>query len=264
MPPFIEAAFGWTAIVLAALGLLTMMIWPLTPDRWVFDAGYACVPDGRNLVLSPRRLRFSHFVWWSLGFGFCAMGLACVTCVPALAGPLIGSVHVWYEWLGLGVTGVLAVAAGVLMIWIGRKLMRARPFAGPLRETRFCWRDGERWVDISTTRLLRKPVLNTYACRDLEHLLVGGRRGIDGAVVGGSLTTIQRDLAQLVLVFRDRRPIDLMGRINDGAGARHMADMIGTWCGVDVRRVEGLPDVTPFNFDRIDETRNLGLITRRQ
>lgn len=252
MPPFIEAIFGWAAIVLGALGLLCMMIWPLTPDRWVFDAGYACVPDGRNLILSPRRLRFSHFVWWSLGFGLGALGLACVICVPALAGPLTeGEPRAWYEWLGLGITGVFIVCVGVLLIWIGRKLMRARWFAGPLHETRFCWRDGERWIDISTTRLLRKPILNTYACRDLERLLVGGRRSVDGAVVGGSLTLLQSELVQLVLVFRDRKPIDLMGRVNDGAGARHMADMISTWCGVDVQWIDGLPDVTPFNFDRI-------------
>ncbi len=229
-----------------------MMIWPLTPDRWVFDAGYACAPDGRDLILSPRRLRFGHFVWWSLGFGLTAFGLACMTGIPAFAGAMTGDeLHTWYEWLGLGATGVLVIGAGGLLIWIGRKLMRARWFAGPLRETRFCWRDEERWIDIRTTRLLRKPMLNTCACRDLERVLVGGRRSIDGAVVGGSLVKIQSDLVQLVLVFRDRRPIDLMGRINDGDGARRMAGMIGAWCGVEVQRVDGLPDVTPFNFDRI-------------
>lgn len=94
-------------------------------------------------------------------------------------------------------------------------------------------------------------MLSSYACRDLEHLLVGGRKSIDGAVVGGSLVKIQSDLAQLVLVFRSRQPIDLMGRINDGEQARRMAGMIGAWCGVDVQRVDGLPGVTPFNFDRI-------------
>ncbi|WP_431291484.1 hypothetical protein [Burkholderia cepacia] len=28
-------------------------------------------------------------------------------------------------------------------------------------------------------------------------------------------------------------------------------DTLGTGCGVEVQQVEGLPDVTPFNFDRI-------------
>ncbi|ALX15044.1 hypothetical protein P350_26485 [Burkholderia cepacia JBK9] len=252
MSPLVEAILGWTTLVLAALGLLCMMIWPLTPDRWVFEAGYACVPDGRNLILSPRRMRVGHFVWWSFGFGLSALGLACMTGVPLLAGSVTGDeLQAWYEWLGLGVFGVFIVGVGALLIWIGRKLMRSRWFAGPLRETRFCWRDDERWIDISTTRLLRKPVLNTYACRDLAHLLVGGRRSIDGAVVGGSLVRIQNDLAQLVLVFRNHRPIDLMGRINDGEQARRTAGMIGAWCGVDIQRVDGLPDVTPFNFDRI-------------
>ncbi|WP_157376153.1 hypothetical protein [Burkholderia ubonensis] len=252
MPPLVEAILDWVTASLAALGLLCMLIWPMTPDRWVFEAGYACIPDGRNLILSPRRMRFGHFVWWSFGFGMGAMGLACVIGVSAFAASMTGHAsHAWYEWLGFGVTGMFVIGAGVLMIWIGRKLMRARWFAGPLRETRFCWRDDERWIDISTTRLLRKPVLNTYACRDLERLLVGGRRSLDGAVVGGSLVTTRRDLVQLVLVLRNRRPIDLMGRINDGDEARHMADMIGIWCGIDVQRVDGLPDVTPFNFDRV-------------
>lgn len=53
------------------------------------------------------------------------------------------------------------------------------------------------------------------------------------------------------LLARDRRPIDLMGRINDGDDARRIAGMIGAWCGVAVQRVDGLPDVTPFNFDRV-------------
>lgn len=40
-----------------------------------------------------------------------------------------------------------------------------------------------------------------------------------------------------------------MGRINDGDDARRITSMIGAWCGVAVQRVDGLPDVTPFNFD---------------
>lgn len=252
MPHLVEAILGWATVALGALGLICMMIWPLTPDRWVFEAGYACVPDGRDLILSPRRMRMGHFVWWSFGFGLSALGLACMMGVPLLAGSATrDELHAWYAWLGLGVFGVFVAGAGVLLIWIGRKLMRARWFAGPLREAHFCWRDDERWIDIRTTRLLRKPVLSSYACRDLEHLLVGGRKSIDGAVVGGSRVKIQSDLAQLVLVFRSRQPIDLMGRINDGEQARRMAGMIGAWCGVDVQRVDGLPGVTPFNFDRI-------------
>jgi len=252
MPPSIEAIVDWTTVSLGGLGLLAMILGVLAPDRWMFDAGYGCVPDGRDLVLSPRRVRINRFVWWLLGFGFGTLGLACLIGVPALTGLLTGDeLHAWYEWLGLGMTVLLLVGVGVLMIWIGCKLMRARWFGGPLRETRFCWRDGERWIDITTTRLLRRPVRHTYACRDLERLLIGARRSLDGAVVGGSWTTLQQDLVQLVLVFRAHPPIDLMGRFNNGAGARRMIDMIGTWCGVEVQRVEGLPDVTPFNFDRI-------------
>ncbi|VWC74766.1 hypothetical protein BLA50215_00828 [Burkholderia lata] len=252
MPPSIEAILDWTTVVLGGLGLLAMIISVLAPDGWMFDAGYRCVPDGRDLVLSPRRVRINRFVWWLLGFGFGTLGLACLVGAPALVGPLTADeVRAWYEWLGLGVMVVLLVGVGALMIWIGCKLMRARWFGGPLRETRFCWRDGERWIDVTTMRLLRTPVRHTYACRDLERLLVGARRSLDGAVVGGSWTTLQQDLVQVVLVFRACPSIDLMGRFNDGAGARRMIDMIGTWCGVEVRRVEGLPDVTPFNFDRI-------------
>ncbi|HDR9500024.1 TPA: hypothetical protein QDC06_003279 [Burkholderia cepacia] len=43
-------------------------------------------------------------------------------------------------------------------------------------------------------------------------------------------------------------------RFKESAGARHAIDMIdtfGTGRSVEVQRVEGLPDVTPFNFDRI-------------
>ncbi|WP_423382912.1 hypothetical protein [Burkholderia sp. LMG 32019] len=252
MPPAIEAILGWTTVVLGALGMLAMITSVLTPDRWMFDAGYACIPDGRDLILSPRRVRINRFVWWLLGFGFGTLGLACLIGAPAFVGLLTGDeLHAWYEWLALAATVVLVVGLGVLMLWIGFKLMRARWFGGPLRETRFCWRDGERWIDVITTRLLRRPVRDTYACRDLERLLIGARRSLDGAVVGGSLTTLQQDLAQLILVFHAHPPVDLMGRFNDGAGARRMIDMIGTWCGVEVQRVEGLPDVTPFNFDRI-------------
>ncbi|VWC60277.1 hypothetical protein [Burkholderia lata] len=252
MPPLIEAILGWATVVLGALGLLTVTISVLAPDRWMFDAGYGCVRDGQDLVLSPRRMRINRFVWWLLGFGFGTTGLACLVGAPAFVGILTGDeLHRWYEWLGLVLTVALIVGLGVLMIWIGSKLMRSRWFGGPLRETRFCWRDGERWIDITTTRLLRRPVRHTYACRDLEHVLIGARRSLDGAVVAGSRVALTQGLVQLVLVFRGHPPIDMMGRIKDGTGVHRMIDMIGTWCGVEAQRVEGLPDVTPFNFDRI-------------
>jgi hypothetical protein len=243
---------AWTAVTLAAIGLLCMMIWPMTPDRHVFEAGYACIPDGRNLILSPQRMRVGHFVWWLFGFGLCSTGLACLIGILAFCESLDGDeLHRWYEWLGLVAIGVLIIGLGVLMIWAGRKLMRARWFGGPLRETHFCWRDGERWIDIKTTRLLRKPVLDTYACRDLDRLLVCGRRGLDGTVVNLSPVMIQHALVQLVLVFCNRQTIDLMGRINDGDEVLHMTNMISAWCGIGVQRIDGFPDVTPFNFDRI-------------
>ncbi len=33
--------------------------------------------------------------------------------------------------------------------------------------------------------------------------------------------------------------------------ARRKIDTLRTGCSVEVQRVEGLPDVTPFDFDRI-------------
>ncbi len=251
MPPWFETCLIWASLLLAALSLLSTSIFPLTPDRWVFEAGYACVPDGEDLRLFPQRQRFGQFVWWSLGFGLCCFGLACLTGVPALAGSLDGSeLDRWYEWLGLGALGLLTLGLGVLSGWFGAKLMRARWFAGPLRETRFYWLDGERRIDVATTRLLRKPMLTTIARRELDHLMVASRQSLDAGVVGGSLLKIRYDLVQLVLVFRDRQPIDLMRRINDGPGARHTVSMIASWCNVETRELDGLPPVTPFNFDR--------------
>ncbi|KVS30407.1 hypothetical protein LGN07_13905 [Burkholderia cepacia] len=52
-------------------------------------------------------------------------------------------------------------------------------------------------------------------------------------------------------LLRDLLAVRTESRFKEGAGARCTIDTIGTWCGVEVQQVEGLPDVTPFNFDRI-------------
>ncbi|KVA30685.1 hypothetical protein WI44_11180 [Burkholderia cepacia] len=52
-------------------------------------------------------------------------------------------------------------------------------------------------------------------------------------------------------LLRDPLAVRTESRFKEGAGARHAIDTIGTWCGVEVQRFEGLPDAAPFNFDRI-------------
>ncbi|QFS41534.1 hypothetical protein [Burkholderia cepacia] len=52
-------------------------------------------------------------------------------------------------------------------------------------------------------------------------------------------------------LLRDPLAVRPESRFKEGNEARRTIDTIGTWCGVEVQRFEGLPDVTPFNFDRI-------------
>ncbi|WP_042973868.1 hypothetical protein [Burkholderia sp. AU4i] len=52
-------------------------------------------------------------------------------------------------------------------------------------------------------------------------------------------------------LLRDPPAVRTESRFKEGNDARRTIDTLRTGCGVEVQQVEGLPDVTPFNFDRI-------------
>ena len=246
-----EMLIPWVAAPLGALGLVAMLASVLAPDRLLFDAGYACVPHGTQLRLFPRHMRMGRFMWWLMGLGVLLFGLAMLSATPMMVAVLAEEPpEAWYHWLLFTALTVAMIGTGAFMCWLGIRLMRLRWFGGPLRETRFCVdpESGERSIEIRTASLLRRSVTR-HPLDQLRHVVVSARDSWDVGATAGQGVLIHQQLVQLALAFGQQSPVDLMGRVNDGPGVRHMIALVHAWCGAVELRFDRLQSITPFDME---------------